>query len=229
MHAWFTVGGCATHRDSVAQITSLYMSFAFDVFTDLLIMALPIGVIWGLKLPTLKKAGIIALFAVGWIAITAAIIRVVSLGVRAGVSTPSSSWLAFWGTIETGIAVIIGTAPGLYSTARQVHASRKESKYAGYHDGYQRHTGDVSVNTPGTGLKEPTANVYSLTTADIDDDEQSMIQPHTLHNKTASFSRPIYLKPLSQNGNSDVKMSPRGEDASQQIMVTTQFAVRKEW
>jgi hypothetical protein len=115
-----------------------------DVLSDLMIMALPIVLIWNLKLPMSKKAGIMALFCVGIVAIAAAIVRVVSIGVRAKNSTPSSTWLAFWGILESGIAVIIGTAPGLYTTARQVHTSKKESRYAGYGgNGYLRHTGDI--------------------------------------------------------------------------------------
>ena len=191
-----------------------------------MIMALPIGLIWGLKLAQIKKAGIIALFCVGWIAIAAAVIRVVSIGVRAGSSTPSSTWLAFWGTIESGIAVIIGTAPGLYSTARKVHTSRKESKYAGYNGGYQRHTGDVAAKSPAPAFKSVSSHPYS--TASIDDDDQGIGQPSAVYSKSAdktmSFSRPSYLRPITKVSHrevdDDLEMTPRDQWSTPRIFVT---------
>lgn len=233
--AWFTVGGCATARDSRAQIISLYYAFAVDVISDLMIMALPIGLIWNLKLSAVKKAGIIALFCVGWAAIAAAIVRVVSIGVRAGSSTPSSTWLAFWGIIETGIVVIIGTAPGLYSTARKAHTSRKETKYAGYPGSYQRHTGDVSSKTPQPVLTSMASKGFSTHT--VDDDEERIFQPSMVDQNpaeiTTSFPRPIYLHPKRKGvagrteGGEDMELRPRNEWSSRNILVTRQFTVRK--
>ena len=67
-------------------------------------MVLPIGLIWNLKMPTSKKLGIAALFGIGFICIAMAIVRVVQIGVKANNnSTPSSSWLALWAIVETGI------------------------------------------------------------------------------------------------------------------------------
>ena len=137
MSAWFTPGACGTPRDQRAQIISLYYAFAVDVLSDIMIMALPLALIWNLQLAFAKKVGIAVLFCVGIFAIAAAVVRVVSIGVRAQNATPSSSWLAFWGIIESGIAVIIGTAPGLYTSARRFHQSYKDSRYAGS-SGYQR-------------------------------------------------------------------------------------------
>lgn len=137
MTAWFTPGACGTARDQRAQIISLYYAFAVDVLSDIMIMALPLALIWNLQLAFAKKVGIAVLFCIGIFAIAAAVVRVVSIGVRAQNATPSSSWLAFWGMIESGIAVIIGTAPGLYTSARRLHQSYKDSRYAGS-SGYRR-------------------------------------------------------------------------------------------
>lgn len=233
MSAWFTVGGCATPRDSRAQIISLYYAFAVDVLSDLMVMILPIGLVWNLQMSFTKKTGIVALFCVGLVAIATAIIRVVSIGVRAGSSTPSSTWLAFWGIIETGVAVIIGTAPGLYSTARTAHTSRKESKYVGHHNGYLRHTGDLPSNH-SEGIKSKTTS-NPLSTVSFDDDEQGIVQQSTVSGKSADqttlFSRPSYLQPTTKTTNRELddsmEMTPRSEWSSSNIFITKNFAVKK--
>jgi hypothetical protein len=171
MHAWFTPGLCTTPRDVRAQIASLYYAFAVDVITDLLIMFLPIGLIWNLQRPKIQKIGMGVLFGIGWICIAMAIIRVVQIGSKAGnSSTPSSSWLALWAIIEAAIAVIVGCGPGLYSTAKEVHTTRKATygsgkgyaaRYNPGSDGYRRHPSnsrtekDTELVSMGTMVSSP--------------------------------------------------------------------------
>ena len=69
-------------------------------------MILPLRVIWSLHLPMAQKLSLAAVFSIGVICIIIATVRVVSLGEGSGDnSTPSSSWLAFWGMIESGIGL----------------------------------------------------------------------------------------------------------------------------
>ena len=69
-------------------------------------MVLPLGLIWNLQMPRSQKLGIGGIFGVGIVCIIIAIIRVVNIGVKSGNdSTPSSSWLALWGIVETGIGM----------------------------------------------------------------------------------------------------------------------------
>jgi hypothetical protein len=67
-------------------------------------MFLPVGLIWKLQMPFVQKAGIGGLFCLGWVCIIVAIVRVKELGgtVKSN-SAPSTTWLAFWGTVETAI------------------------------------------------------------------------------------------------------------------------------
>jgi hypothetical protein len=75
-------------------------------------MVLPLYLIWNLQLPRNQKLGICGIFCVAIIGIVIAIIRVVNIGVKSGNnSTPSSSWLALWGIVETGI----GTSSSILS------------------------------------------------------------------------------------------------------------------
>ncbi|KAK2768273.1 hypothetical protein FQN54_000126 [Arachnomyces sp. PD_36] len=142
MHAWFTVGLCATHRDAVAQIASLYFSFAVDVITDIMIMILPIRVIWNLHMPLSQRISIGGIFSVGVLCIVMACVRVVQIGVKSNSnSTPSSSWLALWGITEAGLAVIIGCLPSFAFIYRREKNSRREYSYgnASSRSNHRRH------------------------------------------------------------------------------------------
>lgn len=60
--------------------------------------------LWSLKLPIAQKLSVAAIFCTGVICIIMATVRVVLIGSKANNdSTPSSSWLAFWATLEAGI------------------------------------------------------------------------------------------------------------------------------
>jgi hypothetical protein len=88
----------------VAQVISLYFSFAVDVLTDIMIMLLPWKLIWLLRLPAQEKLALGAVFCVGIVCIIMAIIRTVQIGLESrSDTTPSSSWLMFWGEIEAAI------------------------------------------------------------------------------------------------------------------------------
>ncbi|KAF3388275.1 hypothetical protein DPV78_012285 [Talaromyces pinophilus] len=130
MHAWFTPGECSTHRDAVAQVASLYFSFAVDVITDLMIMLLPWKLIWLLRLPFMEKVALGGVFGVGLVCVVMAIVRTVSVGMESrSDNTPSSSWLMLWGLIETAIAVVVGTLPAFAIFFRRRQHSRRYASY----------------------------------------------------------------------------------------------------
>ena len=168
-------------------------------------------------------------FAVGCLAVIAAIIRVVSIGSRAGSSTPSSTWLAFWATIEGGIAVIIGTAPGLYTTARKIHTSRKESRYGGYSQGYIRHTGDISQKQQEASKISGSQSISNMSQYG---EEVAIVQPSQQHRISTSFPQALSPKQssavLQREVFDDIEMSSSNSWTQPHIMVTKQFTVRSE-
>ncbi|KAK5119979.1 hypothetical protein LTR85_007055 [Meristemomyces frigidus] len=129
MHEWFTPGLCDSHRDSVAEIASLYYAFAVDAISDLMIMILPIRLLWNLRVPTYERLGIVATFAVGSLCIIAAIVRVISIGSKAGDSTPSSSWLALWAMIEGAIAIVVACLPSFAIAVKRSQSTRHGYSY----------------------------------------------------------------------------------------------------
>ncbi|EED12166.1 conserved hypothetical protein [Talaromyces stipitatus ATCC 10500] len=124
------IGECSTHRDAVAQVASLYFSFAVDVITDLMIMLLPWKLIWLLRLPFMEKVALGGVFGVGLVCVIMAIVRTVSVGIESrSDNTPSSSWLMLWGLIETAIAVVVGTLPAFAIFFRRQQHSRRYGSY----------------------------------------------------------------------------------------------------
>ncbi|TPR11970.1 Hydantoinase/oxoprolinase family protein [Aspergillus niger] len=145
-------GECSTHRDAVAEIASLYYSFAVDAISDIMIMVLPLRLVVSLRLPLGQKISVAAVFALGTICVIMAVVRVIQIGTRANNdSTPSSSWLAFWGMIEAGIAVIVGCLPAfaiIYRRTKNTH--RYRSSYVGMSSSVYVPQDDVALSELAT-------------------------------------------------------------------------------
>ncbi|GLA60456.1 hypothetical protein AtubIFM55763_009710 [Aspergillus tubingensis] len=112
----------------------LYFLFLYRrLLQDLPVMVLPLRLVVSLRLPLGQKISVAAVFALGTICVIMAVVRVIQIGTRANNdSTPSSSWLAFWGMIEAGIAVIVGCLPAfaiIYRRTKNTH--RYRSSYVG--------------------------------------------------------------------------------------------------
>ncbi|DAA79418.1 TPA_exp: Uncharacterized protein A8136_0191 [Trichophyton benhamiae CBS 112371] len=85
-------------------LVSLRFNTAMDIVTDVCIMVLPIVLIVRSNLPGPEKAGLVILFALGFSIITISVVRIIkSNGYQ---SQPPLSWLLFWSTMETAVAVI---------------------------------------------------------------------------------------------------------------------------
>ena len=109
MHAWFTAGECTTARDSRAKDISLWFALAADLATDVLgtfhvqhclaallipsVMAVPIRVLYHLRVSLLEKISIALVFMVGLLTMVTAIIRAVSLEASASAGQVSTTWL----------------------------------------------------------------------------------------------------------------------------------------
>ncbi|GLA38666.1 hypothetical protein AnigIFM63309_005971 [Aspergillus niger] len=156
-------GECSTHRDAVAEIASLYYSFAVDAISDIMIMVLPLRLVVSLRLPLGQKISVGAVFALGTICVIMAVVRVIQIGTRANNdSTPSSSWLAFW-------AVIVGCLPAfaiIYRRTKNTH--RYRSSYVGMSSSVYVPQDDVPLSelaTPGenTGTGDADLKAFNAT------------------------------------------------------------------
>ncbi|KAF3492102.1 uncharacterized protein GIQ15_01619 [Arthroderma uncinatum] len=102
---------CQSHIDGITRNLSLFGWFAADVSTDLLIMILPLRLVFAMHISHAQKIRAGALFSVGMLCMITAIIRLVQIGSKTGVTNPNVQWFSLWGTVEATTAMVVGCLP----------------------------------------------------------------------------------------------------------------------
>ncbi|KAL2202670.1 hypothetical protein CC79DRAFT_1372833 [Sarocladium strictum] len=133
--AWFTADQCdaSSPRNARATYISLFLGTGCDIFTNLLIMFLPLALIRNLQMHWKRKLTVATLFGLAWVCIAVAIIRAAYLGsdlaqrVAGGAQfkVPSPPWLALWAMVESAVAMIIACGPGLYREIKVISSTRR--------------------------------------------------------------------------------------------------------
>ncbi|EFW18033.1 conserved hypothetical protein [Coccidioides posadasii str. Silveira] len=144
------IGYCTKPHESLTRNISLFGGFAADLSTDILITILPLRLIWGLHISRQRKIAVCAMFSVAILCMITAIIRLVQINSKTGITNPNVQWVALWGTVEATTAIIVGCLPTfrfLRKTSRATGAYYSQ-KGSGQSSG-QRPTG----NTPSIPLK----------------------------------------------------------------------------
>ncbi|KAH0544804.1 hypothetical protein FGG08_001033 [Glutinoglossum americanum] len=106
---WFQIGitgSCNSPRDEYAQKICLFYALAADLITDILIMALPMRLLWNLRISRAEKISVACIFGVGVICMIFATIRVISISQKAETGQASPTWLALWAVIEDSVGNI---------------------------------------------------------------------------------------------------------------------------
>lgn len=124
MNPLTTIGACETPRDIHYSNACLYVAAVFDIASDLMsessdatrieandqtVMALGLKLLRKLRVSPREKLALAAIFSVGLIKITFAVIRVVKIGASATHVNPI--WLALWSMIEASVAVVVACLP----------------------------------------------------------------------------------------------------------------------
>ncbi|RDW65230.1 CFEM-containing protein [Coleophoma crateriformis] len=125
---WFTADACSTARDSRAKAISLWFALGVDLLTDLMIMAIPIRLLWGLQKSIPEKLSLGTVFSVGLITMVVAIIRAVSLKANASGGQISAEWLILWAGIEGVVAILVGCLPAFAVFLRKRVTAARGSK-----------------------------------------------------------------------------------------------------
>ncbi|KAF6231134.1 hypothetical protein HO173_010634 [Letharia columbiana] len=111
LKSYFKIGDCDKPRDIGVSNDSLYYSTAVDIACDLLIMALPLHLLIGLiGVNRKQKAGLAALFCLGFFIIAVALVRVFQTRTTKE-HQADPIWLALWSQIEASVAVVVSCLP----------------------------------------------------------------------------------------------------------------------
>ncbi|EEQ35002.1 conserved hypothetical protein [Microsporum canis CBS 113480] len=105
-------------------IAYLIVTFAFGFLTTLLscggpqqlnhvgqFMMLPLRLLYKMHISHSQKIRAGALFSVGVLCMITAIIRLVQIGSKTGITNPNVQWLSLWGAVEATTAIIVGCLP----------------------------------------------------------------------------------------------------------------------
>jgi hypothetical protein len=109
-------------------------------------MAIPLRVLWNLRITLVQKISVGAVFLVGVITMVFAIVRVVSLDHTSSGGQVSTTWLILWGGIEGCIAIVVGCLPSFAIFIR----GRVEASRAGHYGAY-------AANSSAKGSKPASA------------------------------------------------------------------------
>ncbi|KAK3374546.1 hypothetical protein B0H63DRAFT_418684 [Podospora didyma] len=109
------------------QVASFIAIGAFNIVTDILILALPIPTVWALKMATAAKIGLTAVFALGLIVCVISVVRIVTLtNLDMTHLTETMIWPDFWSAMEINLAILCVSMPMLGTLfARCTPSSRR--------------------------------------------------------------------------------------------------------
>ncbi|KAL8950218.1 MAG: hypothetical protein Q9222_003736, partial [Ikaeria aurantiellina] len=106
---------------------------SWSAFEDFVIWFLPIPVLWKLKVPSSRKAGLYTLIAISFISVTCAIVRVNSFIIW--INSSDISWnfpiYPLLCTIEACVALITSSLPAIYPLFRQTAPEHRRSMVVG--------------------------------------------------------------------------------------------------
>ncbi|KAI0426695.1 hypothetical protein F5Y09DRAFT_350983 [Xylaria sp. FL1042] len=111
---------CSSDIDIDFTLVTLKVNTALDVFTDTLIMTIPISLVWTVRIRWEKKLALIAIFSLVLVTISFAIIRVIVVSKLT--RQPDVSWLYLWSSIEQNIAIIVACVsafPQLFTNSQR--------------------------------------------------------------------------------------------------------------
>lgn len=100
-------------------VATLKANCALDVFSDFLIVLIPISILWNVRISFKKKVAFIGIFSLTIITMIIAIVRAVSISsARQGVGQEATYFLWLWSAIQAPLAVIVSCVsafPQLFS------------------------------------------------------------------------------------------------------------------
>ncbi|KFY83822.1 hypothetical protein V500_09860 [Pseudogymnoascus sp. VKM F-4518 (FW-2643)] len=97
---YFIFGSCNKEIDMKTSIVAVMYSTVVDVLTDIMIMAMPLRLLWKVRISGSEKMGLAGVFGIGVLIIIFAIARAVQI---AFTTTSDSVLLALWGIIESTV------------------------------------------------------------------------------------------------------------------------------
>ncbi|KAK0649954.1 hypothetical protein B0T16DRAFT_389911 [Cercophora newfieldiana] len=204
---FFKFNQCAKPEYIWASNLSVYYSTAIDVFTDLCIMAMPLRLIYNVKVSRKQKLGLVCVFGLCFVMIAFAIIRAKQVLVQQ--QFVDLKMLMIWSTLTAAISVIVGSLPALKILITNRPAT-KHSMY-GSAGGAKKQQYSHGSDHRGVALGSISSEKRSIKArrTDTSDSQEEILQPDNgrfvvvKHDITVSYDnvdRPRPTYPNRQEG-----------------------------
>ncbi|KAK1834995.1 hypothetical protein QBC39DRAFT_389023 [Podospora conica] len=195
---FFKFGQCAKPKYIWLSNLSVYYSTAIDVFTDLCIMAMPIRLIYNVRISLKQKIGLVCVFGLCFVMISFTIIRAKQVLVQQ--QFVNLTLLMIWSTLTAAISVIVGSLPALKVLVTNRH-DNKPSMY-GSHGSKSKPQFNPRANVALNSLSSEKKSIRGRG-VDSSDSQEEILQPEhnqfvvVKHDFTVSYDKvdrphPIY-------------------------------------
>ena len=116
---------CSTPLDSKTTVIIIIYSTVVDILIDLMIMAMPLKLLYNVQISLRQKLALSGVFSLGMVIVIFSIIRAVQVTTTARSDT---FLLAFWGVLESTVAVIVGCLPPFKSLFTNVGSTKARDR-----------------------------------------------------------------------------------------------------
>ncbi|PVH96015.1 hypothetical protein DM02DRAFT_675103 [Periconia macrospinosa] len=184
---------CASENAIRFQEVTIKLNCALDVVTDVMIMALPISILWSVRVGLSRKIFLGAIFSLVVITMTFAIVRVtvVSKGYtttqQGGRHQAEITWLYFWSFIEFAVAVIVASLASFRALFAQKNRE-SEAEEARKREIIEREASNSKSKALWARAKYFQQSLLETMKAEIELTKQETTDDSTLPLKNVSFS-----------------------------------------
>ncbi|KAK3900427.1 hypothetical protein C8A05DRAFT_17265 [Staphylotrichum tortipilum] len=143
---FFAFNKCAGPKNVWSSNFSVYFSTAVDIFTDLCIMAMPLRLIYNIKVSLKQKIGLVCVFSLGFVMIVFSVIRANQTLAQQGFV--NLTLLMIWSSLAASISVLVGTLPALkVLITTRARASENRSGSGGSRNSAKPKNGSFGTNS----------------------------------------------------------------------------------
>ncbi|PWW79825.1 hypothetical protein C7212DRAFT_157847, partial [Tuber magnatum] len=121
-------------KDCNNLVPVYYAQAGFNIFSDVVILVLPLPSLIRLQVSKRKRTALVAIFCVGSIAVVASIARINALYIfQNSKDIPYDAiFILIWSQVEINVAIISASAPGILPLAKSIAGGSTTGKSSGY-------------------------------------------------------------------------------------------------
>ncbi|KAL2058302.1 hypothetical protein ABVK25_001028 [Lepraria finkii] len=157
----------ASEATNCVHTTRMYLGQAWsDVFTDVIILSMPIPCVWNLQMPAKRKIAVSGMFLLGALVVAAGVAKlVVFYGVANDLLTPT----VYWPMVESSLGVVGACLPLLcpifaessFGSFRSIRRILPISSFHSKRNGFARERGGPAANSSSRNLvRKPTCSLH---------------------------------------------------------------------